>query len=113
MPLDPTPMSPAGRAVRRRIRVGGIVQGVGFRPFVYRLATELDLSGWVLNDASGVTIEIEGPHAAVGAFEKRLPDEAPPLSSIAVHPWPPGFVDETARTRGDLKERYAALVAGQ
>ncbi|RPI12207.1 MAG: hypothetical protein EHM63_00115, partial [Actinobacteria bacterium] len=45
--------------VRRQIRVTGTVQGVGFRPFVYRHATRLGLGGWVLNDSSGVLIEVE------------------------------------------------------
>lgn len=72
--------SPEGR--RLRIVVNGIVQGVGFRPFVYRLASDLGLSGWVRNDANGVTIEVEGPAVAVQAFRDRLEPEAPPLSSI-------------------------------
>ncbi|MFW6089229.1 MAG: carbamoyltransferase HypF [Gemmatimonadota bacterium] len=72
--------SPDGR--RTRFVVTGIVQGVGFRPFVYRLACELDLTGWVRNDAAGVTIEVEGPAAAVRAFGERLIGEAPPLSAI-------------------------------
>ena len=56
---------------RCRIQVHGQVQGVGFRPFVYRLATELDLSGWVRNDADGVHIEVQGEPAS------RPPDLAP------------------------------------
>ena len=46
---------------RLRVEIHGAVQGVGFRPFVYRLATELGLAGWVLNDTAGVFIEVEGP----------------------------------------------------
>ncbi|HSM08968.1 MAG TPA: carbamoyltransferase HypF [Gemmatimonadota bacterium] len=65
-----------------RFVVTGIVQGVGFRPFVYRLATGLDLAGWVRNDAAGVTIEVEGPDAAVQAFGRRLVREPPRLSSV-------------------------------
>ena len=53
--------------VRRRFDVRGIVQGVGFRPFVYRLARELALAGWVRNDAAGVTIEVEGDAARIDA----------------------------------------------
>ncbi len=49
----------------RAIHVRGIVQGVGFRPFVYRLASELKLDGWVCNDADGVTIEVHGPADAL------------------------------------------------
>ena len=48
-----------------RIVVRGVVQGVGFRPFVYRLATELGLDGWVRNDGAGVTIEVAGDAEAI------------------------------------------------
>ena len=70
-------------SVRKRIRVRGTVQGVGFRPFVYGLATKLGLGGFVLNDAAGVLIEVEGPDAAVDAFTRALRDEAPPLAVVA------------------------------
>ncbi len=74
----------AGTAARSRVRVRvtGTVQGVGFRPYVYRLATELGLSGSVLNDERGVLIEAEGPSGAVAELIERLPREAPPLASI-------------------------------
>lgn len=75
--------------VRRRVQVRGIVQGVGFRPFVYRLARELALDGWVRNDGSGVTIEVEGRTALIADFLRRLRDEAPPLARIdAIVPAP-------------------------
>lgn len=67
---------------RVRARVEGTVQGVGFRPFVYRLASELALAGWVRNDERGVELEVEGTEEAVGAFLSRLPGEAPPLARI-------------------------------
>ncbi|MGH2858517.1 MAG: carbamoyltransferase HypF, partial [Solirubrobacteraceae bacterium] len=73
----------AARArVRARVRVCGTVQGVGFRPYVYRLARELGLAGWVLNDAHGVLLEVEGAAGAVDAFLSRLRSEAPPLAVI-------------------------------
>ena len=53
--------------VRHRVRVAGVVQGVGFRPFVHRLATDLDLAGCVGNDTDGVFLEIEGRPEAVAA----------------------------------------------
>ena len=65
---------------RARVRVRGLVQGVGFRPFVYGLAHRLDVSGWVLNDADGVLLEAEGPD--LGPFLRALADEAPPLARV-------------------------------
>jgi hydrogenase maturation protein HypF len=67
---------------RRGILVCGVVQGVGFRPFVYRLAQEESLAGFIGNDTEGVTIEIEGPPARVEAFLARLRSEPPPLARI-------------------------------
>ncbi|MBI4933142.1 MAG: carbamoyltransferase HypF [Actinobacteria bacterium] len=67
---------------RRRVRVWGIVQGVGFRPFVQGLAVELGLAGLVGNDAQGVFIEIEGPPVALDEFARRLVDDAPRLANI-------------------------------
>ena len=68
--------------VRRSLRVTGVVQGVGFRPFVYRLAVELGLSGHVGNDAAGVFITVEGAPGAVAEFEERVQRELPPLAII-------------------------------
>jgi hydrogenase maturation protein HypF len=64
------------------VRVEGIVQGVGFRPYVYALATSLRLEGFVGNDVGGVIIEAEGAPAAIDQFVSRLPDEAPPMSVV-------------------------------
>jgi hydrogenase maturation protein HypF len=66
----------------QRIRLSGVVQGVGFRPLVWRLAHELKLSGWVRNDAQGVEIEVCGPREAVELLLKRLHQDAPPLARI-------------------------------
>ncbi len=65
-----------------RFRVSGVVQGVGFRPFVWRLAQELKLSGWVKNDAAGVEIHAEGAAAALNELARRVRDEAPPLARV-------------------------------
>ncbi len=65
-----------------RIRVTGVVQGVGFRPFVWRLAQELKLAGWVKNDAAGVEIHAEGAAAALNELARRVRDEAPPLARV-------------------------------
>jgi len=65
-----------------RIRVTGIVQGVGFRPFVWRLARELNVCGWVRNDAAGVEIAAEGAAAQLAALLERLRSEAPALARV-------------------------------
>jgi hydrogenase maturation protein HypF len=67
---------------RVRARVEGTVQGVGFRPYVYRLADEMGLAGYVLNDSRGVVVEVEAPGDAVELFLARLAAEAPPLASV-------------------------------
>ncbi|MEU8927445.1 carbamoyltransferase HypF [Kitasatospora sp. NPDC048545] len=72
----------AATAVRRTFRVSGFVQGVGFRPYVYRLATRHLLGGWVLNDERGVTIRIEGPRAAADLFAAELLKQPPELARI-------------------------------
>lgn len=69
-------------ALRLRVAIRGAVQGVGFRPFVYRLATEAGLVGWVNNSPAGVLIEVEGSPAALEAFLLRLDRERPPRSFI-------------------------------
>jgi len=64
------------------IRITGIVQGVGFRPHVFRLASEYGLKGWVLNSSAGVYIEVEGPREDLDDFARRLVEEPPPLAII-------------------------------
>ena len=71
-----------GFVSRRQILIRGIVQGVGFRPFVYNLAQGLGLNGYVLNSSAGVTIEVEGESGELDRFVGRLGDEAPPLAHI-------------------------------
>jgi hydrogenase maturation protein HypF len=87
-----------------RVSVQGLVQGVGFRPFVHGLARRLELGGLVRNTARGVEIEIEGAPGAVGEFLERLVAEAPPLAHIddvrVVDAEPrgrPGFTIENSR----------------
>ena len=67
---------------RLRVEIRGAVQGVGFRPFVYRLAHEHDLRGWVLNDSRGVHIEVEGDKGVLETFLERLPAEIPPRAVL-------------------------------
>ncbi|MHB1000014.1 MAG: carbamoyltransferase HypF [Armatimonadota bacterium] len=68
---------------RSSISVNGTVQGVGFRPFVYKLAKDLDLSGWVCNTGNGVLIEIEGKEENILSFMNRLKTDKPPLARIS------------------------------
>ncbi|HEV2981551.1 MAG TPA: carbamoyltransferase HypF [Solirubrobacteraceae bacterium] len=72
----------ARQARRVRVRVVGTVQGVGFRPYVHRLARQLGLAGFVLNDARGVLAEVEGDAAGVETFLARLAPDAPPLAQV-------------------------------
>jgi len=74
--------NPPDSRTRRHIQVRGIVQGVGFRPFVYKLATSLNLSGFVFNSSSGVTIEIEGAAGGIRIFLESLELDRPPLAEI-------------------------------
>ncbi len=67
---------------RLALHISGVVQGVGFRPFVYRLATELQLNGWVLNSAQGVFVEAEGDPSTLEQFRRRIEDDAPPQAQI-------------------------------
>ena len=80
--LERTDRLPRTGRRRTRARVLGTVQGVGFRPYAFRLATELELGGWILNDERGVLLEVEGPPEAVDGFLARLPAEAPPLATV-------------------------------
>lgn len=81
---------------RRRILVEGIVQGVGFRPFVYGLALKHALGGFILNDTTGVIIEVEGQPSALESFVYALRNEPPPLAAIEEVSW------ESLPLKGDL-----------
>ena len=94
---------------RTEARVRGVVQGVGFRPFVYRLALEESLAGFIGNDTDGVIIEIEGPHDRIESFLLRLRAEAPALAridSVAVREIEPngdsGFRIVASEVRGSV-----------
>src|SRR5512133_777806 len=67
----------------RTIRVGGVVQGVGFRPFVFRLARAHGLAGWVRNAGDGVEIHLEGAAESLDGFARDLEAQAPPAARIA------------------------------
>lgn len=91
----------------RRLVVGGQVQGVGFRPFAWRLAHELDLHGWVRNGAGQVIIHVEGPPERIGRFEAALISRAPPLA----RPHLAGAAAATVEGSGNF--RILASVAGE
>jgi hydrogenase maturation protein HypF len=76
------PPSRTDTPIRRRLRVRGVVQGVGFRPFVYSVAHENGLAGFVGNDSRGVFIEVEGPPQAIARLVERLHTSPPPLAAI-------------------------------
>lgn len=92
--------------LQQRLRIRGAVQGVGFRPFVYRLATEPALDGWVRNDGEGVEIALRGAATDIARFHERLTREAPRLARIdaveaveaANDPLEAGFRIETSRS---------------
>ncbi|WP_042422847.1 carbamoyltransferase HypF [Streptacidiphilus anmyonensis] len=96
----------AAPAERRRVTVQGVVQGVGFRPYVFGLASELRLTGYVTNTAEGVVAEVEGAGGAVAAFCARLAAEAPPLAVVQ------SVSDEPVALRGDAAFTIEASQAG-
>lgn len=68
--------------MNRKLKISGVVQGVGFRPFVYQLADRYHLNGFILNNSAGVSVELEGRESAIDAFLKALQEELPPLARI-------------------------------
>ena len=94
--------------IQRRLRVTGIVQGVGFRPYVWHLAMELNLSGWVRNDAAGVEILVEGNSLHIETFTRLLPEEIPPLARVRELNW-----DDAPHTGAHAGFTIAESGAGQ
>jgi hydrogenase maturation protein HypF len=88
--------------IRKGVDVAGIVQGVGFRPFVYRLANECGLTGVISNTPAGVSIEVQGEAEAVEKFLERLPNEIPPLARIT------GFTPRDAEVREETSFQITA-----
>ncbi|HEU5011017.1 MAG TPA: acylphosphatase [Roseiflexaceae bacterium] len=99
---------------RLRVVVRGAVQGVGFRPFVYRLATELGINGWVKNVAQGVAIEVEGTPDCLRQFLKGLAADQPPRASIqsleASFLDPVGFTTFTVQPSDDAGAKTAFIL---
>lgn len=82
MAVGQSPLRDRASISRLDLQLQGAVQGVGFRPFVYRLATELSLGGWVNNTVSGVFIEVEGNRDALEQFQQRLLAEKPTIARV-------------------------------
>jgi hydrogenase maturation protein HypF len=99
--------APADTGANQRLRVAirGVVQGVGFRPFVYRLATGMQLCGWVINNSEGVFIEVEGSSEALHEFVLRLEREKPAIASI--QSLEPSFLDPVGFASFEIRESAA------
>jgi hydrogenase maturation protein HypF len=99
---------------RLKVTIRGAVQGVGFRPFVYRLATEMSLAGWVMNSPQGVFIEAEGAKETLDDFLLRLEREKPSLSFIQSLEYsllePDGYDGFEIRPSDDAGERSAVIM---
>src|SRR5579883_3443308 len=99
---------------RRRILVRGIVQGVGFRPFVYGQARRLGLGGFVFNDSRGVTIEVEGNAADLESFQQALSAHTPPLAridSVTIDLLPPRGEDTFVITASQRQAERSTLIS--
>lgn len=98
---------------RMRIDIKGIVQGVGFRPFIYNLARRYNLSGYVLNNTTGVSIEVEGDRAAIKVFMESIRTQSPPQAEIfeiknhRVEPL--GYQDFTIRDSEEQDEKFVPI----
>ncbi len=92
--------------LRVRVTIHGAVQGVGFRPFIYRLATELGLAGWVINSAQGVLIEAEGPAPQLDVFLSRIERERPPRAVIQSLEF--AFLDPVGYTTFEIRHSDAS-----
>ena len=96
-----------------RININGIVQGVGFRPHVYRLAMLYELKGWVLNSSTGVVIEVEGKEENIKEFLRRVLEEAPVLA--AIRDWQVnetewrGYSEFTIKTSDDREDKTVMI----
>jgi hydrogenase maturation protein HypF len=105
-------VAPPRALERRRLRVSGVVQGVGFRPFVYTLALRHGLGGFVLNDGAGVLIEAEGAPRALDAFIAEIAGEAPALAdvhSVTAEAVPVRGAREFAIARSEASGRSAPI----
>src|SRR5262249_48304067 len=101
--------------VRQHYTVTGVIQGVGFRPFVHRIATEMGLAGFVGNDSGAVFLEVQGERARVDEFGRRLCAEAPPLAritAVSVTDIPLDTADNQAETPREFRIVASQTVTG-
>ncbi len=114
MKAPPVDSPRATGAQRLRLVLHGAVQGVGFRPFVYRLAREMGLTGWVLNSSAGLVVEVEGEAAELERFRQRLEAERPPASYILAREqsWLPakGYTEFRILPSDEAAEKTAAVL---
>lgn len=99
-------VSSLGNIMRMRLLIKGLVQGVGFRPFIYKLAKELKLNGWVSNSAQGVIVDAEGTRAQLETLIKRIKEEKPPRSSISNFEY--FFLDQVGHFGFEIRESDVA-----
>ena len=110
-----TSVMQTSKLARRRWAIRGQVQGVGFRPFVYRIAQELGVSGFVRNESSAVIIEAQAEEVVLERFGRVLEREHPPICRIeSVLSWPIPVVEEEgfqiAQSSADLRHRPVVTV---
>jgi hydrogenase maturation protein HypF len=109
-----TVVAPAGHA-RLRVTMSGAVQGVGFRPFVHRLAHELGLTGWVLNSNAGLVVEVEGPGDGLDRFLERIDRDRPAAAVVLEQTHcrlePAGFARFEIRSSAHERETTAGIQA--
>ncbi|MBC7187678.1 MAG: carbamoyltransferase HypF [Calditrichaeota bacterium] len=99
---------------RARIRIAGVVQGVGFRPFLYRLANEYHILGTVRNDAHGVLVDAQGDNGSLAAFVEQIRQSPPPLAKITemtVEPLPPTSFDRFAIIASEADIERSVLIS--
>jgi hydrogenase maturation protein HypF len=100
-------LAPPRAIERRRLRITGVVQGVGFRPFVHGLASQHALGGFVLNDGGGVVVEAEGEPESLGRFMSAITEEAPALARIDY------LAAEAMAPRGEREFRIEPSAGGE
>jgi len=98
---------------RAEIKITGIVQGIGFRPFIYGLAETHSICGWVLNNEQGVFIDAEGEDGNLDALVQNIPRLAPPLARIESfdikHVDPLGYTLFEIRKSAEAQEKFVLI----